>query len=404
MSPTKNMIATLICAAAFWNCSSESNDNNSVSIDAKNTDVALNLKYAKVPLMDSLVLDCYGPDTIHMVHAPGESVFNLELFPGNSWNFKAKLYANGNLMQMGELETELTAGSSVNLNIQMHAIIGFVYIDIPLGLNNSAGVKSGQMKLSSEKDSYVIPMTQTATAGIFKSESLKLGANYDIEITLFDENGKEIYKLTDKFLLTEESPVPSLKLESLRSQVMLGVNLAPEKNVELTLPLPAGYRKPKADELLITEVFAAPDPKDSAQYEFVEIYNGSLDTLILDDCTIGLTSSSSTKHFPITVSEIAPNEAFVLGNPNSERTPGLHIGTDGWVDLGNSKGSVILKCDGETLDSLYYSAEPDSLHPNVVPAMGSSKYGQSSQLNVDMWKNRKDSTAWKLSTPTPGAI
>lgn len=405
MSPTNKMITSLLCAAALWNCSAESADTAGVPSAATTlATVSLKLSHPETPLVDSLVLDCYGADTLHLVQDAGNANFNLELFPSDRWIFDAKLYANGNLMQKGELETKLSAGANANLNIQMHAVKGFVYIEIPLGLNNSAGIKSGKMILSSEKDHFEIPMTQTTTAAIFKSDMLPLGHNYEIEIALYDKDGKEIFKLNDSFMLDEDSPVPNLTLNALRSQVALAISIAAEKNLEISLPLPAGFRKPKADELLITEVFAAPDPKDSAQYEFVELYNGSLDTLLLDDCAIGLTSSSSTKFFPITTSEIAPNSVLVLGNPNSDKTPAVYIATEGWNDLGNSKGSVILKCDNVTLDSLYYSSEPDSLHPNVVPAVGSSKYGQSSQLDVDHWKNRKDSSAWKLTSPTPGMI
>jgi hypothetical protein len=63
----------------------------------------------------------------------------------------------------------------------------------------------------------------------------------------------------------------------------------------------------------------------------------------------------------------------------------------------------VLKCDGETLDSLYYATEPDSLHANVVPNAG-SKNNISTQLNLAQWENRLDSTAWCLGKPTPGEI
>lgn len=397
--------AAILCASLFWNCGTDSADNdNIVSTNVGSAKVALKLDYAQTPLIDSLVLDCFGSDTLHLVHEANDVYFSMDLFPSDHWLFKARIYANGELMQMGELETKLAAGTSANLNIQMHPIVGFVYIEVPLGLSNSAGINSGKMTLSSSEYSYTIPMVQTASSGVFKSQMLKLGLNYDVVISLLDENGKEIYKLTDKFLLTEDSPVPNLTLNSLRSQVALAVSVAPEKKVELTLPLPASCRKPKADELLISEVFAAPDFKDSTQYEFIEIYNGSLDSLLLDNCSIGSTNSSSIKHIPITATYIAPNQALVLGNPNSTGTPSNFINTSGWNDLGNSKGSVVLKCEGIALDSLYYAPEPDSLHPNVVPGIGSSRYGSSSQLKLERWQNRKDSTAWSLTTPTPGSI
>lgn len=411
MSKTKNnrnffgiSAAALMCAATFWNCSSNSTQSNNVEIDEAKASVALKLEYANAPLLDSLVLDCYGNDTLHYVHSTDDANFSMELFPSDHWNFKAKIYANGTLMQVGEVETKLEAGSTVNLNIQMHAIVGFVYIDIPLGLHNDAGIKSGEMALTSGSDSYTIPMKFEADKGVFKSGNLKLGKDYDISIVLMDSNDKKIYELKDSFSLTESSPVPSLKLKSLRSQVALAIQAAADKNLQLTLPLPAGYRKPKAEEILITEYFSAPSTNDTTQYEFVEIYNGSLDTLILDDCSLGITSSTSTKHFPLTVSEIAPSQVLVLGNPNSKNTPPLYVNTDGWLDMGNSKGQVVLKCDGVTLDSLYYANAPDSLHPNVVPAMGSSKYGSSGQLNMDLWESRADSSAWKLDVPTPGKL
>jgi len=403
-SLVKGAVAALACATAFWNCGNDSAQSNNNVVDGNTASVALKLEYANAPLLDSLVLDCYGADTLHLVHAADDANFGLELFPNDHWNFKAKIYANGNLMQVGELETKLEAGTAVNLSIQMHAIVGFVYIDIPLGLHNEAGIKSGVMKLATDGEEYTIPMEFTANSGVFKSGSLKLGKTYDISIALMDSEGQKIYELSDSFDLTEDSPIPNLKLKSLRSQVALAIQAAAEKNLELSLPLPAGYRKPKAEEILITEYFSAPSTNDTTQYEFVEIYNGSLDTLILDDCSLGITSSSSTKHFPLTVSEIAPSQVLVLGNPNSKNTPPLYVNTDGWQDMGNSKGQVILKCDGVTLDSLYYSSAPDSLHPNVVPAVGSSKYGSSAQLDMSQWQNRKDSSAWTLNIPTPGSI
>jgi hypothetical protein len=83
---------------------------------------------------------------------------------------------------------------------------------------------------------------------------------------------------------------------------------------------------------------------------------------------------------PLTVSEIAPRQALVLGDVSKENTPPLYINTDGWTPLVGTKSSIALKCNGETIDSLYYSASPDSVHTNVVPT--SAKNGISTQLVV----------------------
>ena len=412
MSPIHNnrsrlgAAALLLCAATLWNCSGEAHNENNASAPAEghHANVALKLQYMDPPLLDSLVLDCYGADTLHLVHDVSDGNFSMDLFPHDSWTFNAKVYANGHLMQVGELETRLEAGTTANLNIKLHPIVGFVYVEIPLGLSNAAGVRSGKMTLVSPKDRYEIPLTVTASSGIFKSDMLNLGANYDVSIVLYDELGKEIYKLSDSFLLTEDSPVPELSLQSLRSQVSLAIQAAAEKNVSLTLPLPAGYRLPRPEELLITEYFSAPDSKDSTQYEFVEIFNGSLDTLILDECYLSITSGSATKNFLLTVSEIPPAEILVLGSTNSNNTPAENLNTEGWFDLGNSKGAIALKCGDLPMDELYYASEPDSLHTNVVPAVASGKYGSSGQLKIDQWQDRKASTAWCLTVPTPGKL
>lgn len=408
MSPTvmkyAKMATPLLCALSLWNCSSDnSSDNDGVSASVKpSTSVSLKLEYGETPLLDSLVLDCYGTDTLHYVHSTEDAQFNMDLFPSDNWKFSAKVYANGNLMQQGEVVTKLTAGSMENLSIQMHPIVGFIYLEVPLGLQNDAGVGSGMMVLTAGKEKREIPMVKETGVGVFNSGMLKLGTTYSISITLKDKEGKEIYSLSDSLTLTEESPVPKLKLKSLRSQVNLGIAVAEEKNVSVKLSLNSAYRKPEANDLLITEYLSAPDSKDSTQYEFVEIYNGSIDTLILDDCSLGVTNSNSIRYIPLTVSEILPQSVLVLGSPNSSQTPSLNINTDGWYDMGNSKGNVILKCDDTTLDSLYYATATDSLHLNVVPAP--KKNGKSGQLDLGKWETRKDSTAWCLGYPTPGTV
>ena len=155
MSPTTKKhvclgAASIIAALSLWNCSSETQaETSNPTIQMGTTaNVALNLDFSETPLLDSLVLDCYGTDTLHLVHSIEKKSFNLDLFPGEEWVFNAKLYANGALMQEGEITTSLEAGSSVNLKIPLHALVGFVYVKIPIGFGNPAGIKTGEMKLT----------------------------------------------------------------------------------------------------------------------------------------------------------------------------------------------------------------------------------------------------------------
>ena len=233
MSPIKtkhaNTATAFLCALALWNCGSDSHETSATISKAGTASVALSLQYNTPPLLDSLVLDCYGADTLHYVHSADSALFNMDLFPSDNWTFKAKIYANGALMQMGELSTKLEAGAVVDIPIQMHPIVGFVLVEVPIGLKNESGIASGIMTLVSEDERIEIPMEESTGKLIFNSGMLELGVEYDVQITLYDADGNAIYDLSDKFLLTEDSPVPNLSLNSLRSKIAISVKPADER-------------------------------------------------------------------------------------------------------------------------------------------------------------------------------
>lgn len=391
--------ATLMSSLFLCNCSESDNSNNSYAMSG-NANVKLALKYNAPPLLDSLVLDCYGPDTLHLVHSTGDSVFSVELFASDNWNFKAKIYANGALMQMGEIQQKVEPGKAAEISIQMHPLVGFVYVEIPLGLKNRIGISSGTMSLKSATDSSTVQMQIENGSAVFKSGMLKLNATFNVQISLFDANGNEMFNLADSFLLTEDSPVPSLTLNSLRSNVALTVLAAAERNVSITLPLRSISRTPEVDDILITEFYGGLN-KSETDYEFVEIYNGSLDTLMLNDCSLGILGSTK-KYVSITRDRIYPNEALVLGDTNSI-TPPAFYNTNGWAHIINTKGSIVIKCGGVTIDSLYHTTSSDTTAVNFVPNADKKK-NLSSQLNIDNWTTRTDSSAWCLNAPTPGEL
>ena len=81
-------------------------------------------------------------------------------------------------------------------------------------------------------------------------------------------------------------------------------------NVQVTLKLPATKRAPVVNDLIVSEFFVVANDKDSSQYNFVEFYNGSTDTLVLDKCTLGKTSSV-TGAAEINTLALPPNEVLV---------------------------------------------------------------------------------------------
>ena len=408
MSPTFNKhvcrcAATALTALALWNCSSDSQAEASspAILLGETANVALNLNYTDTPILDSLVLDCYGADTIHLVHTADKKTFDLDLFPSNNWVFNAKLYANGTLMQQGELTTALEAGSVVDLKIPMHALVGLVYVKIPIGFGNPAGIKSGEMKLTSEGETFTYPMVFDSSDVTFTSDNIKLYREYHITISMQDGSGKTIFSLDEKFTLDETTPIPSFQIESLRSKIALAIELASDVKQQVTMTLPALKRTPTVNDLIVSEFFV--QPKDSTQYAFVEFYNGSTDTLVLDNCYFGKTSDTGSSAKLGTLN-LPPNEVLVVGDAENADIAGIYKFAENMPSFGKTYGSIVLQCDGTILDSLYYG-KADSLHVAPLP-LGSSSASirKSTQLNISLWDKRTEGDSWCTGDPTPGSI
>lgn len=410
MLPTQKMkntacaVALGLCALSAWNCGETENKDNALTVSGETARVALRLEHHGTPLLDSLVLDCEGADTLHLVDDGGKAEFSLDLFPHERWKFSAKLYANGELMQVGEIETRLEAGANESLVIPMHAIAGFVYVEIPLGFGNPAGIASGTLSLSSGSDTFEYPMAVEGSTAIFKSGILPLGKDYEIHIELDDSNGVAIFSLSDTFRLDESSPVPELKINSLRARIALAIEIAADVNLGIPLTLPASRREAKAGDLVVSEFLVNPVKSDSAAFDFIEIYNGSNDTIDVANCFIGK-STSLKESAAIEPLSILPREVLVLGNDTNPNTPEAYRHTELMPTFTKSNSStaaaIVLHCDGEIVDSVYYG-KLDSLHLAAVPLNGSTSVTKSSQLDLSGWDDRENPENWCLGAPSPG--
>ena len=306
-------------------------------------------------------------------------------------------------MQEGDITTAIDAGATVNLKIPMHALVGFVYVKIPIGFGNPAGIKKGEMILTSKDETFTYPMIFDSDSVSFTSDELKLNREYQITIAMQDESGKPIFSLNDKFTLDENSPIPSFQIESLRSKIALAIELAKEVNLHVSLKLPATKRVSAKNDIVVSEFFVWTNAKDSSQYNFVELYNGSTDTLVLDKCSLGKTSNASGAA-EIATLELPPNEVLVVGDHESANIPGFYMPTEKMPAFGKSSGSLVLQCNGNVLDSLYYG-KADTLHSAPLPVGSSSATAPKSlQLNIGLWNKRGEPDSWCTDAPTPGVI
>ena len=354
MNPIKKLTlwayALSLSTLTFLACGDSSGKDPVVGTERGTAKVMLDLRFSEVPLMDSLVIDCIGADTLHLVKSPEERTLNLDLFPHDHWKFQAKIYANGSLMQRGEVESRLEAGQTTEISLKMHPLAGFIYLKIPLGFGNPSRIAYGQMELSSADSLFTYLMEMDDSEGIFRTELLPLETMYRLKITLYDTQDNNIYQVEDSLYLSPDNPVPSLELKSLRGKAKISID------------------------------------------------NGSIDTLLLNGCTIG-TGSAGSKAWEITAGEIAPGKTMVFGD-TSASTPEKYRNTSTWGDLTNTKSTIVLQCNGEILDSLFYSNAQDSA--SVIPNYSNpNKNPQSTQLDIRHWETRNLGESWCLDSPTP---
>jgi hypothetical protein len=274
-------------------------------------------------------------------------------------------------------------------------------VKIPIGFGNPAGIKKGEMKLTSGDETFTYPMEFDSDNVTFTSDDLKLDREYHISISMQDESEKTIFSMEDDFTLDENTPIPSFQIESLRSKIALAIDLAKDVNLQVSLRLPAMKRAPAANDIVVSEFFV--QPKDSTQFTFVEFYNGSTDTLVLDKCTLGKTSNVSGAAEISTVT-LPPNEVLVVGTSETADIAGIYKYAESMPQFGKTSGSIVLQCNGNVLDSLYYG-KADTLHVTPLP-IGSSSAAvrKSTQLNIGLWNKRSEPDSWCTDTPTPGMI
>jgi hypothetical protein len=162
-------------------------------------------------------------------------------------------------------------------------------------------------------------------------------------------------------------------------------------------------RVPSVNDIVVSELFIWTSTKDTSQYSFVELYNGSTDTLVLNQCTLGKTSNVSGSTEIATI-ELPPSEALVIGERENVDIPGFYRFSEKMPALGKSAGSLVLQCNGTVIDSLYYG-KVDSIHVSPLPVGTSSPTAPKSlQLNIGFWDKRTEPDSWCTSAPTPGVI
>ncbi len=347
-----------------------------------NVPVHFDVARSSVPLSDSLVLDLVGPDTVHAVLLGDSNTFSQKLAPGE-WNFYAKFYANGILVEQGESQAKLSAGDEVSVSIAMHAVAGFLYVRIPLGIDNSAEIASGTLAVRAEGFSKSYPFEFGEMEASAVTEILRIGTEYSVQIHLFAKNGDTLFASDSKVTIDGENFAIDWQLTPLYAKIQLVVSSDSAKTLSAVAHLPSKLRTPKPGNLLVTEFMT------EGKAEFVELYNATLDTLDLENCELLATSGSSLKVATDSsfAARIAPDSYLVLGTDSCENKDARAA-----LSMPGTKGAIVFRCAGETIDSLFYASE------KIADSLGVSGFPIDTRLSVQLpvagYRNCSDGTFW----------
>ncbi|MDR1760121.1 MAG: lamin tail domain-containing protein [Fibrobacter sp.] len=350
--------------------------------------VTLKLQTAGADVFDSLVITGSGADTIHISVRNPEIPVQLELLPHPNWVFHGKLYAlKGELVQEGFVEFEVESGKSHHMTLALRALVGFFHFEIPLGLTNPLGIESGTLRIQGENTDTILSLQKENAYAYFTSGILALNQTYRIEMKLYNTKEDLLYALEETFLLDPENPVPQWEIPSLYGAVSLSVKIDAVDFYRVTAPLQfpgSTQRHPVSGDLIITEIMANPKTNGD-EFKYIEVYNGSLDTLLLNDCIIGSGSGTTTGNKIPAGTQVLPTSFFVIGG-DSVNAANIRTGK---FTLTGSGQTLVFHCEKAVIDSIAYGSKSDSLGTAIPVAAG-----KSTQLPLSYWPDKHDGSRW----------
>lgn len=352
----------------------------------------LALKYSATNRFDSLVVHGEGADTVHYRLDVTENSLNMELYPA-LWKFTAKLYAGGKLMQKGEAEIEIESGETAYLQMQLQALFGFVDVKIPLGLGNPAGIARGVLTLTSKDSVFKYNLVINEPFAYFESEALPLETWYTVTMELYNAQGEVVYKANDTLFLSRENATVNWSLSSLKGSLSMEILQDSMSAVSVNVNyLARALRTPKAQEVLFSEI--QPIPQSGTNFEFIEFYNATIDTLVLDSCQVKLRASNNGVVTIPAGARLLPASYLAIG---ADSTEFLHPAS--WYSSGltNTRAALLLVCEGVVIDSIAYSATVEPGNDSIFVKSSSSTH-----LDLSNWQMHDNGRAWCIGEATPG--
>ncbi len=355
--------------------------------------VKLFLGKIQVPLLDSISVLVSAEDIENIyvsAKSIGEDIKIYGIPLGENRKFEVKVYAdNGKLVQKGEANADIIANQTATIPISLTPLYGFLKLEIPIGLANSENIHSGTLSI----DGLEFQMQIENGKGIFNTGALPLSQTLTIKVELKDPSGAILFLGEKEIMISSILQTETMQLRSNMGSAILELESSSTEPMQIVAILPtSGSRPPqKYGELFFTEIFT--DPKNGVNFEYMEIYNATLDTLKLSSCRIARGRNETSASYRILMSSISatpetlilpPMEYLLLGR-DSVSNADFNYKSFGLTDSQQSLGFF---CDDLVVDSLYYSKTGDNPFP----------LGQRTamQLPISNYANRTDGVSWCL--------
>jgi len=375
--------AMLITFAALFvsSCSSKGGGTENSKEEAA---VRLFLGKLEIPLFDSISVHISAPDmeSIHISEkAIGDNLRINSVPEGENRKFEITIYADsGKPVQKGEAIVDIIADESISIPITLNALAGFLRLEIPLGVPNKTDVHSGKLYLKE----LVFDMTFETGKGVFNTGSLPLNEKIPLSIELYDSNGTVLFTGSENLTLTSILQNKTIQLNSNRGSVILELQENDQGQHTILAVLPSSVSKTRAPqnygELFFTEIYVASSNEYGFQY--MELYNITLDTLQLKGCKIVRAKTTPT--------ELSLSNDLIL--PPMEH---IILGRESVINADYNYKTFQLLLDGQFLGFFCGNLVIDSLsHYNKGDNAFPMEKGRAIQLPLANYENRNLGKSW----------
>jgi len=363
----------------------------------ENASIRLFLGKLEVPMFDSISVHISAADmaNIHIVEKTTKDNLRIDGIPqGENRKFEIKIYADsGKLVQSGDATADIKAGETVNIPIFLNTMQGFLKLEIPLGIQNTSGISSGKLFLNS----LVLNMKIENGKGIFSTGAFPLNETIALRIELKNSNGDILFFGQKQITLSSILQTETMQLQPTTGSAVLELQASSEGPAQILAMLPEseyGFRTPKNfGDLFFTEIFT--DPADGDHFQYIELYNITLDTLQLADCKIARNREYTGTNGRLILKELLlpPMEYIVLGRM-SVVNANYNYGS---FTLLKTEQSLGFFCGDLAIDTLTYFNKGDNIFP--------MSKGSAMQLPLENYKNRAIGSSWCFGfSPKSNAI